>query len=146
MAVYTYKYPHPAVTVDCAVFAKEDGETKVLLIERKNEPCKGMWALPGGFMNIDESAEEAAVRELQEETGISVKEVAQTGTYSRVDRDPRERVVTIAFYAVIDKVCKVVGQDDAKQARWFPIDNLPELAFDHSEILTDAIRLACREK
>ena len=137
--MYTYKYPHPAVTADCIVFACQNEKTQVLLIKRGSEPCKDMWALPGGFMNIDESAEEAAIRELKEETEIDVKEVTQVGAYSKVDRDPRERVITIAFYTVIDNPVKAVGQDDAKQAEWFTLDNLPTLAFDHSEILSAAI-------
>ncbi|RUL60002.1 NUDIX domain-containing protein [Prevotella koreensis] len=144
--MYTYKYPHPAVTADCIVFACQNEKTQVLLIKRGSEPCKDMWALPGGFMNIDESAEEAAIRELKEETGIDVKEVTQVGAYSKVDRDPRERVITIAFYTVIDNPVKAVGQDDAKQAEWFTLDNLPTLAFDHSEILSAAIGMLNKNK
>ena len=144
--MYTYKYPHPAVTADCIVFACQNEKTQVLLIKRGSEPCKDMWALPGGFMNIDESAEEAATRELKEETGIDVKEVTQVGAYSKVDRDPRERVITIAFYTVIDKPVRAVGQDDAKQAEWFTLDNLPTLAFDHSEILSAAIGMLKKNK
>ena len=144
--MYTYKYPHPAITADCIVFACQNEKTQVLLIKRGSEPCKDMWALPGGFMNIDESAEEAATRELKEETGIDVKEVTQVGAYSKVDRDPRERVITIAFYTVIDNPVKAVGQDDAKQAEWFTLDNLPTLAFDHSEILSAAIGMLKKNK
>ena len=144
--MYTYKYPHPAVTADCIVFACQNEKTQVLLIKRGSEPCKDMWALPGGFMNIDESAEEAAIRELKEETGIDVKEVTQVGAYSKVDRDPRERVITIAFYTVIDNPVKAVGQDDAKQAEWFTLDNLPTLAFDHSKILSAAIGMLNNNK
>ncbi|MGP1467267.1 MAG: NUDIX domain-containing protein [Porphyromonadaceae bacterium] len=144
--MYTYKYPHPAVTADCIVFACQNEKTQVLLIKRGSEPCKDMWALPGGFMNIDESAEEAAIRELKEETGIDVKEVTQVGAYSKVDRDPRERVITIAFYTVIDNPVRAVGQDDAKQAEWFTLDNLPTLAFDHSEILSAAIGMLNKNK
>ena len=144
--MYTYKYPHPAVTADCIVFACQNEKTQVLLIKRGSEPCKDMWALPGGFMNINESAEEAAIRELKEETGIDVKEVTQVGAYSKVDRDPRERVITIAFYTVIDNPVKAVGQDDAKQAEWFTLDNLPTLAFDHSEILSAAIGMLNKNK
>ena len=144
--MYTYKYPHPAVTADCIVFACQNERTQVLLIKRGSEPCKDMWALPGGFMNIDESAEKAAIRELKEETGIDVKEVTQVGAYSKVDRDPRERVITIAFYTVIDNPVKAVGQDDAKQAEWFTLDNLPTLAFDHSEILSAAIGMLKKNK
>ena len=144
--MYTYKYPHPAVTADCIVFACQNEKTQVLLIKRGSEPCKDMWALPGGFMNIDESAEEAAIRELKEETGIDVKEITQVGAYSKVDRDPRERVITIAFYTVIDNPVKAVGQDDAKQTEWFTLDNLPTLAFDHSEILSAAIGMLNKNK
>ena len=144
--MYTYRYPHPAVTADCIVFACQNEKTQVLLIKRGSEPCKDMWALPGGFMNIDESAEEAAIRELKEETGIDVKEVTQVGAYSKVDRDPRERVITIAFYTVIDNPVKAVEQDDAKQAEWFTLDNLPTLAFDHSEILSAAIGMLNKNK
>ena len=144
--MYTYRYPHPAVTADCIVFACQNEKTQVLLIKRGSEPCKDMWALPGGFMNINESAEEAAIRELKEETGIDVKEVTQVGAYSKVDRDPRERVITIAFYTVIDNPVKAVGQDDAKQAEWFTLDNLPTLAFDHSEILSAAIGMLNKNK
>ena len=144
--MYTYRYPHPAVTADCIVFACQNEKTQVLLIKRGSEPCKDMWALPGGFMNIDESAEEAAIRELKEETGIDVKEVTQVGAYSKVERDPRERVITIAFYTVIDNPVKAVGQDDAKQAEWFTLDNLPTLAFDHSEILSAAIGMLNKNK
>ena len=141
---YCYKYPHPAVTADCVVFVKEGDDLKVLLIERKHDPCKGCWAFPGGFMNIDETTEAAAKRELQEETGLVVDSVEQIGAYSKVDRDPRERVITVAYYTVLDSVKDVCGQDDAKQARWFSIKQLPKLAFDHEEILQKALELLKR--
>lgn len=135
--MYTYKYPHPAVTADCIVMTRDN---QVLLIQRKNEPCRGQWAFPGGFMNIDETAEAAAVRELQEETGITLSEtdIFQVGAYTAVDRDPRERVITIAYLAEIDAPVSVKGSDDAARAQWFPLDALPPLAFDHAEILLDA--------
>lgn len=135
--MYTYKYPHPAVTADCIVMTRDN---QVLLIRRKNEPCRGQWAFPGGFMNIDETAEAAAVRELQEETGITLSEtdIFQVGAYTAVDRDPRERVITIAYLAEIDAPVAVKGSDDAARAQWFPLDALPPLAFDHAEILLDA--------
>ena len=135
--MYTYKYPHPAVTADCIVMTRDN---QVLLIQRKNEPCLGQWAFPGGFMNIDETAEAAAVRELQEETGITLSEtdIFQVGAYTAVDRDPRERVITIAYLAEIDAPVPVKGSDDAARAQWFPLDALPPLAFDHAEILLDA--------
>ena len=136
---YTYKYPRPAVTADCVVITRE-AEPKVLLIQRGNMPFKGGWAFPGGFMNIDETAEAAAVRELQEETGITLSEtdIFQVGAYTAVDRDPRERVITIAYLAEIDAPVSVKGSDDAARAQWFPLDALPPLAFDHAEILLDA--------
>ncbi len=137
--MFTYKYPRPAVTADCVVFAQVKDQVKVLLIERGDEPCKGMWAIPGGFMNMDETAEEAAVRELKEETGIELTKVEQIGAFSKVDRDPRGRVITVAFYAVIGKAVKAVGQDDARRAKWFPLTKLPALAFDHAEILAAAM-------
>lgn len=137
---YTYKYPRPAVTADCIVITKE-ADAKVLLIQRGDEPFKGCWAFPGGFMNMDETAEQCAIRELEEETGLKVIELHQIGAYSKVDRDPRGRTVTVAYLIVIDKPLPVIGQDDAAQAKWWPVNTLPPLAFDHDEILKDAITL-----
>jgi 8-oxo-dGTP diphosphatase len=136
---YTYEYPRPAVTADCIVITKE-AEPKVLLIERGGEPFKGCWALPGGFMNMDETTEQCAFRELEEETGLKIGEVHQIGAYSRVDRDPRGRTITVAYLAVVDTPIAVKGQDDAAKAQWFPLSALPELAFDHEEIMRDAIK------
>ena len=138
--MYCYKYPHPAVTADCIVYNKEDDKIYVLLIQRKNDPYKDSWAFPGGFINIDESAEEAAIRELKEETGLEISNIEQLKAYSNPDRDPRERVITIAFIAE-SKIKDVKGGDDAKEARWFDISQLPSLAFDHKEILQDAIKI-----
>ena len=137
---YTYEYPRPAVTADCVVIAKEN-EPKVLLIQRGNEPFKGQWAFPGGFMNMDETTDQCAVRELEEETGLKVNKIKQIGAYSKVDRDPRGRTVTVAYLVVIDKAEAVKGSDDAAKAQWFPISALPKLAFDHEEILKDAKKL-----
>ena len=137
---YTYDYPRPAVTADCVVITMEK-EPKVLLIQRGNEPFKGQWAFPGGFMNMDETTEQCAVRELEEETGLKVNEIKQIGAYSKVDRDPRGRTVTVAYLAIIDKAEAVKGGDDAAKAQWFPISALPKLAFDHEEIMKDAKRL-----
>ena len=136
---YTYEYPRPAVTADCVVITKE-AEAKVLLIERGGEPFKGCWALPGGFMNMDETTEQCAIRELEEETGLKIGEVHQIGAYSRVDRDPRGRTITVAYLAVVDAPIAVIGQDDAAKAQWFPLSALPELAFDHADIMRDAVR------
>ena len=137
---YTYKYPRPAVTGDCIVITKEEN-AKVLLIQRGDEPYKGTWAFPGGFMNMDESTEQCAIRELEEETGLKVTDVYQIGAYSKVDRDPRGRTITVAYLAIIEKPISVIGQDDAAKAEWWPINSLPHLAFDHDEIVSDAITL-----
>ena len=135
---YTYKYPRPAVTADCVVMTKEI-TPKVLLIQRGNEPYKGRWAFPGGFMNMDETTEQCAIRELEEETGLKVDDVMEIGSYSKVDRDPRGRTITVAYLAIIDKPTEVKGNDDAAKAEWFPISELPPLAFDHNEIIMDAL-------
>ena len=136
---YTYKYPRPAVTADSIVITKEV-EPKVLLIECGDEPFKGCWAFPGGFMNMDETTEQCAIRELEEETGLKVSKVHQIGAYSKVDRDPRGRTVTVAYLAIVAAPMAVNGQDDAAKAQWFPLSALPELAFDHDEIMQDAIK------
>lgn len=137
--MYSYKYPHPAIAADCIVFAHDKDEVKVLLIGRKNEPFKGSWAFPGGFMNIDETAEDAAKRELKEETGLEVDELQQVGAFSEVKRDPRERVVSITYYIELPEVVAVKGRDDARKAAWFSLKALPSLAFDHEEILRKVI-------
>jgi len=135
-------YPLPAVAADCVVFAHKQGEAPmVLLIERKNEPCKGQWAFPGGFMNIDETADDAARRELREETGLEVADIHQIGAFTTVDRDPRERVLSVAFWTDVEGMPEVCGGDDARRARWFPLTELPPLAFDHAEILRRALYL-----
>ena len=137
---YTYKYPRPAVTADCIVITRE-AEPKVLLIQRGDEPFKGGWAFPGGFMNMDETTEQCAIRELEEETGLRLSKIQQIGAYSKVDRDPRGRTVTVAYLAVIDAPVAVTGQDDAAKAEWWPLSSLPILAFDHDEIISDAIAI-----
>ena len=137
---YTYEYPRPAVTADCVVITKEK-EPKVLLIQRGNDPFKCCWAFPGGFMNMDETAEQCAVRELEEETGLKVSNIQQIGAYSKVDRDPRGRTVTVAYLAIIDSIKNVKGLDDAAKAQWFSLSELPKLAFDHEDIMADALKL-----
>ena len=136
---YTYKYPRPAVTADCVVITKE-AEPKVLLIQRGIDPYKGCWAFPGGFMNMDETTEQCAIRELDEETGLKVNTIYQIGAYSKVDRDPRGRTITVAYLAIVDGPVEVTGQDDAAKAEWFPLSTLPKLAFDHDDIIQDAIK------
>ena len=136
---YTYKYPRPAATADCVVITNEP-LPKVLLIQRGAAPFKGAWAFPGGFMNIDETTEQCAIRELEEETGLKVSTVHQIGAYSKVDRDPRGRTITVAYLAIVDSQKEVIGQDDAARAEWFPITELPPLAFDHYDIMQDAVK------
>lgn len=137
---YTYKYPRPAVTGDCIVITKEV-DAKVLLIQRADEPYKGCWAFPGGFLNMDETTEQCAIRELEEETGLKVNDVHQIGAYSNVDRDPRGRTITVAYLAIIDNPISVLGQDDAAKAEWWSLSALPQLAFDHNDIINDAYTL-----
>lgn len=135
--MYTYKYPRVALTVDAIVFVKEAGSTKVLLIKRGQEPYKNRWALPGGFIEMDETLEKACIRELEEETGLVVPAMQQFRTYDAINRDPRHRTISVVFAAQLNQITKVVGSDDAAQAKWFSITELPELAFDHAQILQD---------
>ena len=131
---YCYRYPHPAVTTDCVIFGFDGERLQVLFIERGIEPFKGKWAFPGGFIKMDESAEEGALRELREETGLDNAYIEQFHTFSDPNRDPRERVITIAYLALV-RLQEVKAGDDAAAARWFPIDEIPSLAFDHDFIL-----------
>ena len=138
--MYTYKYPRPAVTADCVVIGQDDdGSRKVLLIRRGHEPYKDCWAFPGGFLNMDETLEECARRELKEETGLTATgEIVELKSFSTVDRDPRGRTITVA-YLVEMPLTEARGADDAAEARWFPLDELPPLAFDHDEIIKVAL-------
>ena len=135
------EYPRPALTVDMVVFSWQRGKLYVLLVQRGAQPFAGEWALPGGFVNIDEPLEAAAARELAEETGLIGMDLEQLHTYGEPQRDPRGRVVTVAYLALLPSsaALDVHGADDAAQARWFPIDDLPQLAFDHSQIVADAV-------
>ncbi|MBE6314870.1 MAG: NUDIX hydrolase [Bacteroidales bacterium] len=135
---FCYKYPHPALTADCVIFGFDGMAIKVLLIQRGIEPFKGKWAFPGGFMKIDETAEECAKRELEEETGLKNTAVEQFHTFSDVNRDPRERVITVAHYALV-RLSEVKGGDDAASARWFSMNEVPSLVFDHDRILRMAV-------
>ena len=135
---YSYKYPRPALTVDCAVFVEGEEGFELLLIERAADPFKGSWALPGGFVDMDETAERAAARELEEETGMNGIRLQQIHTFSTVDRDPRDRVVSVAFWGIASER-KLRPGSDAKQARWFKVSELPPLAFDHQEIINMAL-------
>jgi 8-oxo-dGTP diphosphatase len=135
--MYTYKYPRPALTVDALVYVKGKSTISVLLIQRGIEPFKGKWALPGGFVNMDELLETACKRELEEETGLQVEQMTQFKTYDAIDRDPRHRTISVVFSAQLPEKLKVMGNDDAANAQWFSIKNLPEMAFDHWEILEE---------
>lgn len=138
---YTYEYPRPSLTVDCIIFGlDESSQLKVLLIQRGHEPFKSHWALPGGFVDENETLEAAALRELKEETGVSDVFIEQLFTFGTPGRDPRGRVVTVAYYALINLAEHKIGVDtDAQDVKWFPIHELPQLAFDHAEILHTAI-------
>lgn len=136
---YHYKYPHPSVTTDCVIFGFDGMQLRVLLVERGVEPYKGRWAFPGGFLRMDESAEEGARRELQEETGLKGAYIKQFHTFTDPNRDPRERVLTIAYYALV-RMQEVKGGDDAARAAWFALSEVPSLAFDHDHILRVALK------
>lgn len=139
---YTYEYPHFAVTVDAVVLARSGNTFSVLLIQRKNDPFKGKWALPGGYVEIDELTEHAVHRELKEETGITVDTFRRLDVFDKVDRDPRERTISVAYWAIIPDMAPPAAQDDAADARWFSITDLPGLAFDHSDIIKAALTAA----
>jgi len=138
---HVYEYPRAALTVDCVVFGFDDAELKVLLIERGLAPFKGRWALPGGFVRVEETLDEAARRELVEETGLEKVFLEQLYTFSRVDRDPRERVISVAYYALTKPTDHITQADtDAADAQWFPVSQIPALAFDHADILATALQ------
>ncbi|MBP5419379.1 MAG: NUDIX hydrolase [Bacteroidales bacterium] len=135
--MYSYQYPRPAVTTDCLIFGFDSNkQMHLLLVERANEPFRGKWAFPGGFLDMDETAETCAKRELYEETGLANVDICQLGAFSAVNRDPRTRTITIAYISIVDMdKCNPIAGDDAAKAEWFPIAQLPPLAFDHNEIL-----------
>ncbi|PRZ00334.1 NUDIX hydrolase [Marinilabilia salmonicolor] len=139
---YCYDYPRPAVTADVVALAGSSlKEAKLLLIKREKPPFQDMWALPGGFAEMDEDIETTAVRELEEETGLRGGKVHQIGAFGKVGRDPRHRTVTVAFLSALEGIADVKGADDASDARWFPLEELPPLAFDHEEIVNQGVEL-----
>lgn len=135
---YTYKYPRPMLTADCIVI---DSARHVLLVERRNDPYRGCWALPGGFMEMDETIEQCAARELKEETGIEIdtSDLTLVGVFSALDRDPRGRTVTAAYMAHVAEGTPAHAGDDAAALRWWPLSTLPPLAFDHQAVIHSAI-------
>ena len=140
---YTYPYARPAVTVDCVLFGRAPEGRHILLIERKNPPFAQHWALPGGFLDLGESPEDGAARELAEETGLTGIPLTQLGAFGAPDRDPREHVISIAHTATVSVADHhPVAADDAADVRWFPLDDLPPLAFDHEEIIRMASQQA----
>jgi 8-oxo-dGTP diphosphatase len=138
--MFTYEYPRPMLTVDVVVFTSLDDQLHILLIQRAQPPFQGSWALPGGFVNMEESLEMAAARELAEETGIAGCNLDQFHTYGDPQRDPRGRVISVAYCAFFasEQTVSIQEGSDAKQVRWFPMTDLPDLAFDHSKIIQDA--------
>lgn len=138
--MYSYEYPRPLVTVDIVLMTDVQPNQQVLLIRRKNPPFKGFWALPGGFIDMDESLEDSALRELFEETNISGVQLTQVGTFGEQDRDPRGRVITVAYVGVIKpEQQKAIAGSDASEVSWFSILELPQLAFDHKTIIQAAL-------
>ena len=138
--MYSYQYPRAALTVDAVVFSKEQHSLEVLLIQRKHEPWKEMWALPGGFLEVGETCQQGAERELQEETGLQDIELRQFYVFDAVDRDPRERIITVAHYGFANKKNhSPKGNDDAMDAQWFDVNHLPPLAADHHQIIEKAL-------
>ncbi|WP_421918707.1 NUDIX domain-containing protein [Marinifilum sp.] len=137
--MYTYQYPRPALTVDCAVFCLCHSDTYVLLIERANEPFQNKWAFPGGFVDMDEDLDTAAYRELKEETGFEAVSISQFKTYGAVNRDPRGRTVSVVYLAQMEAetLPQVKGDDDALKAQWLDVNDLPGLAFDHDQIMKE---------
>jgi 8-oxo-dGTP diphosphatase len=137
---HSYKYPRAALTVDCVVFGFDEDELKVLLIERGLPPFKGQWALPGGFVRVDETVDDAARRELEEETGLRGVFLEQLYTFGGLKRDPRERIVSVAYFALVKlALSQTRAATDAADARWFPVSKIPKLAFDHLTIFDTAL-------
>ncbi len=138
---YTYEYERPSVTVDIVMFGIQNEKLRVLLIERGVAPFKGSWALPGGFVQMSETLEEAAMRELSEETGVKNVFLEQLYTFGDLKRDPRGRVISVSYYALVQpKAFKIKAATDASSVNWFDVDGLPILAFDHKLILKMALK------
>ena len=132
-------YPHPSVSVDVALFTVDDGKLKVLLTHRDHQPALGKWSLPGTFVGIFESLNQAASRALATKTGVSGIFLEQLYTFGQPDRDPRTRVISVVFVANVPAKAELQAGDDAADAKWFRVDELPELAFDHEQIVNDGL-------
>ena len=140
--MYCYDYPRPSVTVDIVLLTDVLPHPQILLIRRKNPPYRNLWALPGGFLEMDESLQESALRELHEETGISDVHLTQIGAFGKTDRDPRGRVITIAFLGIVEyEQQNAVAGSDASEVAWFPTNDLPQLAFDHKDVIIKALEI-----
>lgn len=137
MSPFCYEYPRPAVCVDIIVLCKTNSQNFILLIERKRPPFDNCWALPGGFIEMNETLEQSALRELKEETGIECDSLKQYATYGNPNRDPRGRTVSIIYYNLLENIIEAKAGDDAAKAKWFNISELPTLAFDHNKIIED---------
>ncbi|NQU87787.1 MAG: NUDIX hydrolase [Mariniphaga sp.] len=137
--MYLYNYPRAALTVDAIIVAGKKESNQILLIKRGKDPYKDLWALPGGFINLDETLEESCRRELSEETGFEIESLFQFKAFDAISRDPRHRTISVVFYSFIDQIKDVTGMDDAAEAKWFQLNDLPTLAFDHSEIIEEFI-------
>lgn len=136
--MYCYEYPRLMLTVDAAVYKNENSQISILLIKRGNDPFKDLWALPGGFVDMDETLDEAVKRELLEETGLKNINMKQFYTYGNPDRDPRGRTVSVVYYSYLDSGSYIINAgDDAADANWFPLNQLPVLAFDHQNIINE---------
>jgi 8-oxo-dGTP diphosphatase len=146
MAPYCYDYPRPAVAADVAVFALRDEKLSILLIKRKRGPFAGKWALPGGFLEEHETLNECAQRELREETGIGATNIYHFGNFSAPNRDPRGRVISVAYFVFVSSErSDLRAGSDASAAAWWDTSDLPELAFDHSKIIDEAIKSLCKK-
>lgn len=137
---YVYDWPRPMVTADAAVFAFFEGRPHLLLIQRKHDPYQGRWALPGGFVEMEEDLPEAVARELEEETGLRGVRLEQLRTFGRPGRDPRGRTITVAYFGIAEEDWdRIQAADDAENVQWFDIERLPPMAFDHDEIVRHAM-------